>query len=131
MRFPLVVSVISLVAVTACAASSAEGPSRTALAFTKAVTGADGTAACGLLAPGTRHELESSSGMPCAKGVLDQQLPTSTRVGGSERYGDEARVVLDHDTTFVARFSIGWRVVAAGCTDRGKDHPYGCIIKGG
>lgn len=102
-----------------------------AVAFEKAVTAGDGAAACALLAPGTRHELESSSRSSCAQAVLDQQLPASIRAEGAERYGDEARVALEHDTAFVAKFSIGWRVVAVGCVDQGRDRPYDCAIKGG
>lgn len=118
MRVREVTSVLCLAALSGCGAGGGQAPSRAALGFAQAVSAGDGAAACAMLAPGTRHELESSAGLPCTKAVLRQHLPSATRVAVSERYGDEARVVLDDDTTFVARFSIGWRVVAAGCRDR-------------
>jgi hypothetical protein len=102
-----------------------------ALAFSKAVAGGDGQGACALIAPQTRHDLESSEGKPCAQAILDQHLPNSSSIARAEQWGDESRVVLDKDVAFVARFSIGWRVVAAGCQDKGKDLPYDCTLKGG
>jgi len=86
------------------------------------------TAACDLLAPETRKELESTDG-PCASS-LPQQVDSA---GGSVRevqvYGKDAIVHLSDDTVFLARFRDGWRVTAASCTPQG-DRPYDCRIKG-
>jgi hypothetical protein len=116
---------------TSCGGGGTAAPSRVALAFSKAVAGGDGQGACALIAPQTRHDLESSEGKPCAQAILDQQLPVSSGIAEAEQWGDESRVVLDKDVAFVARFSIGWRIVAAGCQDKGKDLPYDCTLKGG
>ncbi|MET8040642.1 hypothetical protein ABZU25_07220 [Micromonospora sp. NPDC005215] len=48
----------------------------------------------------------------------------------SEVYGQQAQVRLDGDTVLLAVFPGGWRVVAAGCTDRG-DKPYDWVLQGG
>jgi hypothetical protein len=86
------------------------------------------SAACELLAPETRKELESTDG-PC-NSALPQQVASG---GGSVRevevYGKDAIVHLSTDTVFLARFRDGWRVTAATCTPRG-DRPYDCKIKG-
>jgi hypothetical protein len=127
----LTLCVVAALSLTACGSGRTTAPSRVALSFSRAVAGGDGQGACALIAPQTRHDLESSQGKPCAQSVLEQRLPVSHTVTRAEQYGDEAQVVLDKDVTFVAHFSIGWRVVAAGCTDRGKDVPYDCTLKGG
>lgn len=116
--------------VTGCGAGSGQ-PSRVAQGFADAVAGKDGGTACSLLAPGTRRELEQSAGRPCPSAVLGQGLGPSRGVRRAQRFGDEAQVLLDGDTVFLARFSVGWRVVAAGCTDRGPARPYECSVKGG
>jgi hypothetical protein len=117
--------------VSGCGSGRTAAPSRVALSFSKAVAGGDGESACALLAPETRRELESSAGKPCAQSVLEQDLPVSHSVAKAEQYGYEALVVLDADTAFVSRFSLGWRIVAAGCKDRGKELSYDCTLKGG
>ena len=115
---------------TGCGHGATGGPSRAALGFATAVAAHDGATACGLLAPATRAQLESSQKQACAKAVLGQDIPSSTSVREAEQYGGEARVVLDKDTVFVSRFSIGWRVVAAACKDRGAKLPYDCQLSG-
>jgi len=115
---------------TGCAHGSTDGSSRAALGFATAVASRDGGAACTLLAPATRAALESSQKQPCEKAVLGADLPSSRSVRRAEQYGGESLVVLDKDTVFVSRFSIGWRVVAAGCKDRGLKLPYDCQLSG-
>lgn len=113
-----------------CGTGSTAGPSQAALDFERAVAARDGQQACRLLAPATRKELESAEGKACDEAVLSQQVPTSTAVREAEQYGLESRVVLDKDVVFVSRFSLGWRVVAAGCQDRGEQVPYDCKLAG-
>ena len=115
--------------VTGCGSGATGGPSKVALAFAQAVAAHDGEKACSLIAPATRAELESD-GHPCSEAVLSQDVPEATSIRDAEQYGLESRVVLDKDTVFVSRFSIGWRVVAAACEDRGQKLPYDCQIAG-
>src|SRR4051794_38173910 len=109
-----------LLLVAGCGSGSTQAPSRAALAFVQAVSAHDGEKACSLIAPATRSELESSQDKPCSEAILSQDVPDSTRVKKAEKYGTESRVVLDKDVVFVSRFSIGWRVIAAVCKDRGE-----------
>lgn len=122
--------VLAALLVAGCGAGATDGPSRAALGFERAVAAQDGDRACGLIAPATRKELESAAGKPCAEAVLSQDVPSSTAVREARQYGLESRVVLDKDVVFVSRFSLGWRVVAAGCEDRGDTLPYDCQIAG-
>ncbi|MEV5886330.1 hypothetical protein AB0L74_27060 [Streptomyces sp. NPDC052020] len=62
--------------------------------------------------------------------MSEQQLPQAGAVRTVDVYGGQARVVLGHDTVFLARFPAGWKVTAAGCRPR-ADQPYQCEIKGG
>lgn len=105
-------------------ASAADAAER----FAQDVT-ADTAAACELLAPQTRVELESTTQAPCAQSLPRQEIPEAGVVREVEVYGKDAVVHLERDTIFLARFDDGWRVTAAGCTPNG-DHPYDCDVKG-
>jgi hypothetical protein len=120
---------IALLFVSGCGSGSVAGPSRAALGFAQAVAAHDGEKACSLIAPATRSQLESD-GHPCSEAVLNQDVPDSNAVKRAEQYGLESRVVLDKDVVFVSHFSIGWRVVAAVCKDRGPALPYDCQLAG-
>jgi hypothetical protein len=85
--------------------------------------------ACGLLAPKTLEELESSEG-PCPGAIADQVPAAPGRASGVEVYGKDAIVRLPSDTVFLARFPDGWRVTAAGCTKEQAGRPYSCKVKG-
>ena len=97
-------------------------------AFTAAAADRPG-AACGLLAPGTAHELVDSSGS-CAQGVTEAHLPAAGQVLDVQVYGLDAMVRLQDDTIFLALFDSGWRVTAAGCTAQEPERPYSCDVKG-
>jgi len=102
-----------------------------AAAMFSAVAGDDGAAACEMLAPETRSEVEQShDDEPCARAILDEDLPEPGAVTGAEVYGQWAQVRFSGDTVFLAVFPDGWRVVAAGCEAR-ADRPYDCRIQGG
>lgn len=104
--------------------------SSAAVRFHVALAGGDMTTACDLLAPKTREELEQTSGTSCAKALADDGLPRANAVMSRDVYGSNARVVLDGDTLFMARFGEQWKVTAAGCEPR-PSRPYQCEVKGG
>jgi hypothetical protein len=85
---------------------------------------------CAALAPSTREELEQSAERRCARAIGEQELPAAGTVRRVDVYGEQARVVLDHDTVFLGHFPTGWRITAAGCTPR-PQRPYQCEIEGG
>lgn len=93
-----------------------------------AAHGGDGATACALLAPDTAAEVGKDSGS-CPDGILAADLPAPGAVTGVDVYGQWARVTTAADTVFVAAFPGGWRVVAAGCRDRGE-RPYDCAVRG-
>jgi hypothetical protein len=116
---------------TGCSSDSPEvtPAGRTAQAFAAAESG-QAAAACALLAPGTRQELEENESAPCARAVQDADLPSPGKVVDVQVYGLGAMVRLSNDAMFLARFDAGWRVTAAGCSSQGSDRPYSCKIKG-
>jgi hypothetical protein len=122
---------LAALAVTSCGSSDTPRPDAVAVDFARAVAEDDGATACALLAPKTREEVEQSTSHPCAEGILEEDVPESTAARGTDAYGRQARVVLDKDVVFLARFSLGWRVVAAACEDQGQDRPYDCDVSGG
>ena len=131
LRVPTVMAVCACWALAACSGDSspaATDAARAATSFTASVD-AQPEAACALLAPQTRQELENSSG-PCAQGIKDANLPSAGRVISVDVYGQDAMVRLEHDTLFLARFGSGWRVTAAGCTPQEQDRPFSCELKG-
>ena len=126
---PLVVAVMTL---AGCGSVSEQraGVSAVALRLLTAVNANDGAAACVVLAPDTRAELEQTAGKPCAEAIVEEALPKPGTVRSSAVYGQWAQVVLSDDTLFLAAFPGGWRVVAAGCHPRGQ-RPYDCALQGG
>jgi hypothetical protein len=121
----------ALLAVAGCAGQGSvedEPAAQTAQRFARAVA-SDPAAACGLLAPRTRVELEGAGGS-CAEALPQRDLPEDA---GSVRevkvYGKDAVAYLERDTVFLARFDDGWRVTAAGCSPNG-DRPYDCDVEG-
>jgi hypothetical protein len=85
-------------------------------------------AACDLLAPQTRKELESTDG-PCDSSLPQQAAAGDASVREVQVYGKDAIVHLGTSTLFLARFGLGWRVTAAGCTPQ-PDRPYDCTVRG-
>ena len=113
-----------------CSGPGTDAAAHTAEAFVAAWQSRDGAAACDLLAPETRSEVEQSARLPCPEAVLEEDLPGGGRVRDAQTWGDLAIVRLGTDTIFLAEHAAGWRVVAAGCRDRG-DRPYDCQVQGG
>lgn len=96
--------------------------------FYVALSQHDGRAACDLLAPTTRSELEQSSGKDCSVAVTEEVQPAGDPQQVSV-FGTSAQVRYDGDTAFLSRFRYGWRVLAAACRPR-TSGPYDCSVKG-
>lgn len=128
----IVLGLVSAAAITGCSASTEEqGATQAALAFA-AASSADPAAACALLAPRTRDELERSAEQSCAEALPEQDLPAGTVVTRTDLAGHSAKVDLDGQTVFLSRFDSGWKVVAAGCSKAFDEPatPYTCQVQG-
>ncbi|WP_406864734.1 hypothetical protein ABZO31_31520 [Streptomyces sp. HUAS MG47] len=102
----------------------------TGRAFEQALTVPDYDAACGLLAPATREQLEQDEERACPEALAAVRLPVARTLHATEVYGRQAMMRADDETLFLSQFSRGWRVVAAGCRPR-EGKPYQCVVKGG
>jgi hypothetical protein len=110
-----------------------QGTSQAAAAaqdFARSVAQSREPAACRILAPDTRSELEQSEGKPCAAALAATDLPDPGTLRSTRRYGTMSQAVFTNDTFFLSQFPGGWKVVAAGCEPRG-DRPYDCTLQGG
>jgi hypothetical protein len=125
----LVGGAISALALTSCAGTQ-DAPARSAAQdFLAAVQAKDGQAACTLLAPAARAELESSSGMPCREAVLEEPLGGSSTPSSVDVFDSMAQVRFDSETLFLSRFDGDWLVIGAACTAKPGDQPYDCSIQ--
>jgi hypothetical protein len=118
---------------TGCGAPQTSAVQGVADSFVAAVSASDGAAACRLLAPRTKSELEQTAGEPCAKALLAEDVPrrrANQPAGAVEVYGTAAWVRTSSDTIFLARFQGGWKVSAAGCSPT-TARMYDCVVKGG
>lgn len=107
--------------------------------FHESLRTSDTARGCAALAPGTRDELEQTAELPCARALPDAGLPDAglSAAGLSaaddvrvvDVYGRQARVVTRRDTLFLSAFPGGWKITAAGCTER-PHMPYQCLVKG-
>ena len=122
--------VLLLGALTGCATGQEGEASATAAQFYRAVQDGDGAAACAVLAPRTKSELEKSAKKSCAQAILDDDIPAVDQPPGVEAFGTMAKLAYGSDTAFLVRFESGWRVMAAGCQDR-PGRPYDCRLSGG
>jgi hypothetical protein len=121
--------VVLLGAVSGCGASSAPAAGVGAR-FYRAVNAADWVAACRLLAPETKAQIEQSAGTACPAALADEELPNPGPMGTSVSFGTMTQVRFGQDTVFLARFQSGWKVMAAGCSPV-PGHPYACRLQGG
>jgi hypothetical protein len=127
---PAVGAVMVLAFASGCAADADEGPRQAADGFEAAVSDGDGPAACALLTDAAVDELESSSGEPCEKAILDEVESAGDRVEVT-RFGTMAQVRFRGDVLFMAQAPEGWRVMAAACQATPGGKPYDCGIAGG
>ncbi|WP_081237270.1 hypothetical protein [Streptomyces viridosporus] len=129
---PAVAVLAVLVTVSACGTPSERRDRVTedVTSFERALDAGQRARLCAALAPSTREELEQAAKSRCEQAIGEQDLPRAGAVRSVDVYGDQARVVLEHDTVFMARFPDGWKVTAAGCRPR-PQQPYQCEIEGG
>jgi len=125
-------AVVGAVALGGCSSSAEEAAAAQAAASFAATSTGDPDTACGLLASRTRDEFERSAEQPCDEALPDENLPASTTVTRTDLAGQSARVDLEGQTVFLARFASGWKVVAAGCTKQFDEPntPYTCQVQG-
>jgi hypothetical protein len=114
--------------VAGCGGSQDNAVADTVRAFYDAVAAQDGDAACAVLAPATRSELEQSAGKPCAGAILGEDVPEVASPEKIEVFGSMAQVRHGSEVAFLTRFEDGWRVVAAACTPARSR--YDCSIQG-
>jgi hypothetical protein len=98
--------------------------------FYAAYTAQDGATACRHLAPKTSSELEKSAGKPCEEAVLEENLPEVGAPTEVHVFSTQAEVKWNGETTFLARFPGGWKVMAAACKPQ-PGQPYDCSVSGG
>lgn len=127
---PVVGVLLATLALSACGSSTTDGVAEVADEFYAALADHDGAAACALLAPATRSELEQSAGRPCPQAIVEERLPSPAGAGSVHVFNTASNVEYQGETTFLGLFDDGWKVTAAGCTAR-PPHPYDCTISGG
>jgi hypothetical protein len=119
-----------------CSGTQDDPVRRAADSFYAALADGDGADACAMLSPRTASEVEQSAQKPCAKAILEEDIPDVTGGDGApgprevSAYGTSAQVRYDGETAFLARYDDGWRVVAAGCTP-GPRATYDCQVEAG
>ena len=123
-----------------CANPDDGAVTQVAARFHDAVAAKDGAAACDLLAPPSREELEQSAGEPCSQAILGEAVAPGDGTPHVEVYGTMGQVRWDGETTFLTRYPQGWLVLAAGCAlprrstledtnDAGDAEAYECAVK--
>jgi hypothetical protein len=128
---PAAVLLAGLAGLAGCSAGGRGTPAepvRAAEAFEAALERGDQSAACDLLAPPTRDELEQSQRQECSKALGEEDLPEGGSAADVQVYGDEAFARMQGDVLFLANVGGTWMVSAAGCTPQ-PDAPYECEVK--
>jgi hypothetical protein len=123
-RWTWPVAVFTAATLVGCAAqSSQDSAAATAARFLDA-TATDPAAACALLTPRTRADLETAEGARCVEALPDG---LGGGVEHADTWSDQARVDTDNGVLFLSEFESGWLVAAAGCRPNG-DAPYLCLL---
>jgi hypothetical protein len=124
--------VLAVLALAGCSTGQEDEVRSTAHRFYQAIADKDGAAACGVLAPRTRSELEQSAKKDCASAVLEESLPQVTTPRSVQAYGTMSQVRYGSETAFLSRYGDSWKVYAAGCKPpSSQSTPYDCQISGG
>jgi hypothetical protein len=126
----LVTTAAVVLLTSGCGTQTASPARKVADEFAGALSAGDGPDACMLLAPETRSQLVKSAGQPCARAILEEDLPDPGPVEQSSVFDTMARVTFAMDTMFVTELPGGWKVMAAGCAPV-PGHPYDCQLQGG
>lgn len=112
-----------------CSSGHGDDVEQTVEDFGAAWEAQDGAAICDLLAPVTQRNVESSTGMACAEGVLELDVQPPVAVTNVQVFATAAQARTEADTVFLSQYDGGWRVLAAGCEPRGEQ-PYDCELTG-
>jgi hypothetical protein len=123
--------VVATGSVSGCGGGQSGDVDAVARQFYQALLTRDGAAACAVLAPQTKQELEKSAKQACAGVILREGIHGEGGPRRTDVYGTAARVQLGEDTAFLARFQDGWKVMAAGCRRQPHDQPFDCQVSGG
>jgi hypothetical protein len=117
-------------AASSCSSGHEDTVNATAAKFYAAIQSGRGDAACLLLAPETKSELEQSSKEPCDKAILEEGVADAGARRRTAVFGTMAEVRFSRDTAFLAQFDQGWKIMATACKPvPGK--PFDCSVKGG
>jgi hypothetical protein len=120
------------VAMSGCGGADDAAVRSVATRFLDAVSAGDGAAACELLSPQTRSQLEQTERRQCRAAVTGVKLERAP-VARVRVYVQNAIVELaGGEAAFLEQGSEGWRVSAAGCMPHGSkpaDHPYDCELE--
>jgi hypothetical protein len=114
---------------TGCGDSEASAVEAVAAHLLEATSTGDGQAACQVLAPHTRDELEQSSGKLCERAILEESIGRGGAVRDAQVFDTMAQVRFDDETVFLSKFDSAWLVVATACTPR-PARPYDCSVSG-
>jgi hypothetical protein len=120
---------VGALALAGCTGPGAEEAGAAATAFVQQVSSSPDQA-CSLLSEQARQDLEEREKAVCAEALPQLDLPPASSRQVVDVYEHHARVVLADDVLFLARYSDGWKVTAAGCEPQPDDEPYDCEIGG-
>jgi hypothetical protein len=125
----IALAALCVATLTGCGGSQDETVRDLARHFNDALAAGEGAAACDVLTPSTRDELEQSTGKACSEAVLEEPIPAVIGAGEVAVFGTMAQVDYAGDTVFLTRMPDGWKILAAGCAPRATG-PYDCTLKG-
>jgi hypothetical protein len=130
-KSPIVAALlIAVVSLAGCSSGNDDAATRAVERLHASLRAEDGSAACDLLSDDAQQELADAQGSSCETAVMEAGLPDSGQVVEVKVYGTTAQVRYDQDVVFLAEFTDGWKVTAAGCSAR-ADAPYDCQVQGG
>ena len=110
-----------------CGGSQDAAVAEASTSLLEAVDQGDGEAACALLAPAVRTEIQDTTGKPCERAILDEPVGAASGPAQVEVFDTAAQAVVGSETVFLSRFDGRWLVIAAACTAV-PDQPYDCSI---